>query len=167
MIIGAINKGGTVFLLSTKTNKMKLIQLSKPARVFLPFLAILMLLTFGSCSRRENFQLSTVTPAARGFVRIKKDRNNDYNIKIKISDLAEVVRLQPPASTYVIWLVASDSSVKNIGQIKSSKRTFSKNLKGYFETVSSVNPKRIFITAETDGTVQYPNTEIVLTTNNF
>jgi len=130
-------------------------------------LIILILLTFGSCARRENFQVSTITPAARGFVKIKKDKNNNYDIKIKVSDLAEVARLEPPATTYVIWLVASDSSVKNIGQIKSSEGTFSKNLKGYFETVSSVNPKKIFITAETDGTVQYPNVETILTTKSF
>jgi hypothetical protein len=145
---------------------MKLIT-TPTKKIILPLLVVTMLFTFGSCARKEFFLTSTVTPAARGFVKLKKDNNNNYVIQIKLSDLAEVERLQPPARTYVIWEVAGDSTTKNIGQVRSSRGSFSKNLKGYFESVSPIKPTRIFITAEQDGTVQYPNDPIVLTTDNF
>jgi hypothetical protein len=135
--------------------------------IILPLLAFMMLFAFDSCARKEYFLTSTVTPAARGFVKLKKDKNNNYAIQIKLSDLAEVERLQPPARTYVIWEVGTDSTTKNIGQVKSSMGAFSKNLKGYFESVSATKPTKIFITAEQDGTVQYPNDQIILTTDNF
>jgi hypothetical protein len=55
--------------------------------------------------------------------------------------------------------------VKNIGQINSSSSLLSKRLKGSFETVSSIKPTKIFITAEDDGTIQYPGTQILTTTS--
>ena len=147
---------------------MKLIRLRELTKnIVLPILAVIMVLSFDSCARRESFLISTITPAARGFVKLKKDNNNNYVIQIKISDLAEIQRLQPPAHNYVIWLVTNDGTVKNIGQIKSSMSSFSKNLKGYFESVSSFKPTKIFITAEDQGDVQFPNTQVILTTNNF
>lgn len=58
------------------------------------------------------------------------------------------------------------NETKNIGQIKTSSALLSKQMKSSFETVSPVKPKKIFITAETDGSVQYPNqSDIVLTTD--
>jgi hypothetical protein len=38
-------------------------------------------------------------------------------------------------------------------------------MKASFETVSSIKPTKIFITAEVGGIVQYPDSQIVLTTD--
>jgi hypothetical protein len=43
----------------------------------------------------------------------------------------------------------------------------SNKLKASFETVSPVKPTKIFITAEDDPGVQYPGTQVVLTTQAF
>jgi hypothetical protein len=43
----------------------------------------------------------------------------------------------------------------------------SKQLKGSFKTVSSDKPVKIFITAEDDAAVQYPGTQVVLSTDKF
>ena len=51
---------------------------------------------------------------------------------------------------------------KNIGRINSSN-----NLNVSFETVSSFQPIKIFITAEADESTQAPSDMIVLTTDNF
>ena len=122
---------------------------------------------FSSCAKKINFLNSAVAPAARGDVKIKKDGNNNYNIKIQLLDLAESNRLQPPKNTYVVWLESDNSYVKNIGQIKSGINFLAKKLKASFETVSTVKPTRIFITAEDDGSVQYPGTVVVLTTGSL
>ena len=122
---------------------------------------------FSACAKKINFLNSAVTPAARGDVKIKKDGNNNYNINIHLLNLAESNRLQPPKNTYVVWMESTDSYVKNIGQIKSDINFLAKKLKASFETVSTVKPTRIFITAEDDGSVQYPGTVVVLTTGSL
>ncbi len=59
----------------------------------LPFALLQM---FTSCSKNIEFENSNVVPAARGDISVKKDKNNNYNIKLEISYLAEPERLQPP-----------------------------------------------------------------------
>jgi hypothetical protein len=122
---------------------------------------------FTSCAKKAMFQTSTVVPAARGFVKVSKDNNKNYVIKIQLTDLAEVNRLTPPKKTYVIWLVTEEDITRNIGQIKSASSMLSSKLKASFETVSSNKPTKIFITAEDDGNVQFYGSQIVLTTNKF
>ena len=86
---------------------------------------------------------------------------------VKASDyLLNYRKLEPAMKTYVIWMETEQEPVKNIGQINSSSSFLSKRLKGSFETVSSIKPTKIFITAEDDGTIQYPGTQI-LTTASF
>ena len=68
--------------------------------------------------------------------------------------------------TYVVWMETDETYVKNIGQINTSTGLLSKRLKSSFTTVSSIKPTKIFITAEEDGSIQYPGTT-VLTTANF
>ena len=128
---------------------------------------ILMIFLYTSCAKKITFLNSQITPAARGFVKIKKDKNKNYAIQIQVSDLAEIERLQPPAKTYVIWLVTNEGIVNNIGKLNSTTVNFSKRLKGSFESVSSFKPTKIFITAEQDGNVQFPSSQVVLVTNNF
>jgi hypothetical protein len=68
---------------------------------------------------------------------------------------------------YVVWMETADNVTKNIGQINSSTGFLSNKLKASFETVSSTKPTKIFLTAEDDAGIQYPGTQMVLTTNDF
>jgi hypothetical protein len=126
-----------------------------------------LVLTFSSCATRVKFATSSVVPAARGDVKIKKDKNNNYIIKIEITNLAEVSRLQQSRQSYVVWLVSEKDETKNIGRIKSSSGMFSSKLKASFETVTSYKPTKIFITAEDDGAITYPSTQVVIATERF
>lgn len=134
--------------------------------VFIAFTTFLVL-SFSSCATRVKFATSSVVPAARGDVKIKKDKNNNYIIKIEIINLAEVSRLQQGRQSYVVWLVSEKDETKNIGRIKSSSGMFSNKLKASFETVTSYKPTKIFITAEDDGAITYPSTQVVLATERF
>jgi hypothetical protein len=120
-----------------------------------------------SCARKVSFLTSSVVPAAQGTVKVKKDNNKNYDIKIDINNLAEPDRLQPSKKTYVVWMDSDNNEIKNIGQINSSTGFLSSKLKASFQTVSSVKPNKIFITAEDDGNIQYPGSQTVLTTTNF
>ena len=124
-----------------------------------------MLLIFNlvGCAKKIPFQTSDQVPAARGNVTYSKDKNNNYEIKLQISYLAEPNRLQPPKITYVVWMDSDQNSNPiNLGQIVGTSK-----LKINFETVSSSKPKRIFITAEDDPSIHYPGSYVVLETNNF
>ncbi len=136
-------------------------------RNFLVVIASLLLLAGTSCARKINFMTSTIVPAAEGKVKVKKDDNNNYSIKINIENLAEPQRLVPGRKTYVVWMSTENNSIKNIGQINSSSGLFSSKLKASFETVSSFKPRKIFITAEDDAAIPYPGMQVVLSTDNF
>lgn len=125
------------------------------------------LFLFASCSKKISFLTSSVVPAARGDVTVKRDKNKNYVIALDISDLAEVNRLQPAKETYVVWIETDSQIVRNVGQIKSSTSLFSKKLRASFETVSSYQPYKIFITAENNPSAPYPGEQIVLSTNRF
>ena len=122
----------------------------------------LLLLGGSSCAHKTTFLTSTVVPAAEGTIKWKKDANDNYVITIKMINLAEVERLQPPKKAYVVWMENQEGRPKNLGQINSSHETFSKKLKATFETVSSFKPTKIYITAEDESNVNYPSSMIVL-----
>jgi hypothetical protein len=137
------------------------------SRSALVLFSLVMLTMLNSCAKKVSFQTSTVVPAAEGSVKLTKDNNNNYGIKIFLANLAEPTRLQPSKSSYVVWMETDENSTKNIGQINTSTGFMSSKLKASFETVSPVKPTKIFITAEDDPGVQYPGTQVVLTTQAF
>lgn len=122
---------------------------------------IMVMATFGACSKKVVFLPSSVVPAAEGYVQVKKDGNENYAITLKVSNLAEVDKMQPPKKTYVLWMETDRGLTRNIGQVVSSR-----NLNANFETVTSFRPVKIFLTAEDDGNVQDPG-NVVLTTAKF
>jgi hypothetical protein len=133
----------------------------------LSIFAVLLFLSLVSCATKITFQTSSVVPAARGQVNIQKDTNENYVVKVKIDNLAEVKRLEPSKNVYVIWMETDDSLVKNIGQIKSDTKFMSSKLKATFETVTAFKPSKIFITAEDNADTKYPGSQFVLETNKF
>ncbi len=140
---------------------MKTTKLNFPTRtmVFL-VVATIMVFAFHSCATKTTFLRSSVVPAAEGKVTIKEDKNENFNIKMTISNLADVERLQPPKNSYVVWLESDQGNPRNVGRIITSDR-----LKVNFETVATQRPNRLFITAEDNQNVQYPGSVVVLTTD--
>jgi hypothetical protein len=135
--------------------------------IVLGIFAAIIVFSVNSCATSVSFLNSSVVPAAQGTVKIKTDKNKNYVIQISLSNLVESTRLQPSKLTYIVWMVTDRELTKNIGQLNSSKGFMSKALKGSFKTVSSDKPVKIFITAEDDAAVQYPGTQVVLSTDKF
>lgn len=121
-----------------------------------------LMILLSSCASKTPFLTSEIIPAARGYVKVDRDKLQNYNIELSLEYLAEAERLTPPKETYVIWMESDQNSTKNIGQINTTSG--SNKLKASFETSSSFEPTRIFISAEDNGTVSYPGSQIVLTT---
>jgi len=142
---------------------MKTAKLNTLTKTFLTgIMATAMLFVFSSCAKKITFLTSSVVPAAEGQITVKNDKNNNYNIQMQITNLADIERLQPAKKSYVVWMETMDNLPKNIGRISSSKK-----LKVDFNTVSTMRPTKIFITAEEDETSQYPGSMVVLTTDRF
>lgn len=120
-----------------------------------------------SCARKMTFQNSSVVPAAEGSVKVKKDKNNNYSIDMNVIRLADPKRLSPSKAVYLVWMDTENNGTKNMGQLKTSSGMFSQALKSSLSTVSAFKPIRIFITAEDNAAVQYPNGQVVLQTSDF
>ena len=143
-----------------KTNKLV-------SGIFFSILVVSVIFLTTACVQKVTFLNSSVVPAAKGSVKIKKDYNKNYVIEVEIEDLVEVERLRPEKQTYVVWMETDRGNAENLGQLKSSRSFFSKQKTASLETVSSFKPVKIFITAENGIDVRYPESQIVLTTDNF
>ncbi len=129
------------------------------------FLCVMFLLQ--SCAKKIVFATSDVVPAAEGSVKVRKDKNNNYNIDLSLIRLAAPERLSPPRDTYIVWMETEANGTKNLGQLKTSSSMLSKTLKSSLKTVSAFKPNKFFITAEDDAGVQYPGGQTVLSTGYF
>jgi len=146
---------------------MKAKRLNKLTKnIFLGILIPIMIFSFTSCAVRSTFLTSSVVPAAEGKVKIKRDKNQNYVIKIYVSNLAEVERLLTSKHNYVVWMETDQGKTENLGQLKSSRGFLSKKLEASLETRSSYNPAKIYITAEDNTDAEYPGT-VILSTSNF
>jgi hypothetical protein len=126
----------------------------KVSAAFIVLFAIMMLPSCGTTN--FDFSKSTVVPAAEGSVKVKKDKNNNYNIDLHVKRLADPKRLSPEKKMYVVWLKTEDKGSINIGQLKSSS----------LKTVTTFKPTDFFITAEDNADIRYPEGQTVLNTGN-
>lgn len=65
---------------------------------------VFMIFSIHSCARKLTFGVSPVVPAAEGTVKIKKSKNDNYIVDVKVRNLAESKRLTPPRDVYVVWM---------------------------------------------------------------
>lgn len=130
-------------------------------------LCIIVILSLSSCASKTSFLTSAMVPAAEGTIMVKKDKNKNYDVKVKIYNLAEVERLEPPKKVYVLWMENEEGRVKNMGRINSSHEMISKKLKASFETVTPFKPTKIYITAEDEANITTPSSMVVLLSNSI
>ena len=126
------------------------------------FLAAVFILS--SCAQKMHFAVSAVAPAATGIVKIKKDNNSNYNISLKINNLASSDRLTPSKKAYIVWMITENSGTKNIGQLQSNSKFLSSKLKASLQTVTAFKPNGFFITGEDETQIRVPSGNIVLQT---
>lgn len=118
---------------------------------------ILPLLIFSmGCATTVNFDKSAIVPAAELKGKVKKDKNENYEIEISGKHLAKPEDLSPAKSYYVLWM-ETDKGIINLGNLK-----IDNSLNAGITAVNSSKPNKIFITAEDDITVQMPGTQTVV-----
>lgn len=129
--------------------------------------ALLLSFSLSSCSKKASFATSTIEPAARGSVKMKKDKNNNYNVTVDVKYLAEPQRLQPAKQVYVVWAKTPDNREQNLGQLRIGHGLFSSTLKGSLDAVTPFEPIQVYITAEDKADIEYPSSYTVLAANSF
>jgi hypothetical protein len=137
-------------------------------QLFIFITIITIVLVNSSCtSVKKKFLVSSVVPAAEGTVTVKKDKNNNYHIKIEIDNLADPNRLEPAKEVYVVWMESVDHSVRRLGRMVTSSGLFTSGLKASLETVTTIKPQKVFISAENNAEVTEPGKLVVLTSENL
>lgn len=139
----------------------------RKARLITASIFGVLLLSLSSCTKTVDFLQSSVVPAAKGTVKIHTDNNDNYVIDLRVVDLADVSRLEQPGNSYVVWMKTDRGETVKLGQLDSSTGFMSKQMKASLATVSSFMPVEIFITAEYNSDVEYPDRVVVLTTGGF
>ena len=146
-----------------KTKKL----INRAKNILIGVFIIGMIVPFTSCAQKIKFMNSSVVPAAQGYIKVKRDKNKNYVIKLEVMDLADVERLQTSNVSYVVWMETDQGRTENLGQLNSSSGFMSKQMKASLETVSSYKPSKIYITAEENTNVQFPGDKAILTTDRF
>ena len=123
-------------------------------------IAFCLTLVLVSCGTSKMvFENSSIVPAATGEVKVKKDKNENYAIDLSVKNLAAAEKLTPAKSLYLVWMEDGKNPVKKLGRMDPSN-----SLKGSLTALSTVEPTKLFITAEDNAEVTYPTGEVVLTT---
>lgn len=135
--------------------------------ILIGFFLVLLFSPLNLSAKKFKFNISTVVPAAEGYVKVKEDSNKNYHIKIYVANLAGIERMENSKLTYVVWMETDQGKTENLGQLVSSTALFSSKLQATIETVSPYQPVKIFITTESEINVEYPGRQVVLTTDRF
>jgi len=98
------------------------------------------------------FPVANDAPAADITAKIKKDKNNNYEIEVIAIHLAGAGRLNPPKNNYSVWIIAENGETKNIGQLSHKNAK-----KSVLLTTTPFSVKEIFITAENQANLNYPS----------
>lgn len=147
---------------SKQKNMQKNLQ-GRLTRGAIPFLAILFILSLGSCSRKVSFTPSREVPAAKGWVRVKHTESN-YEVKIRIDNLAPATNLSPPQHVYIVWVDTESDGIKRLGSMQSSRSFLSSALKASLDATMPYKPIRVTVTAESEPDPAYPGMYTVLRT---
>ncbi|NEU70280.1 hypothetical protein GK091_25610 [Spirosoma agri] len=123
-------------------------------------LSLVIAIALNACTPKMAFTSSSVVPAASGTINVKKDKNENYTLKVNVHNLAESKNLTPSKGSYLVWMKQNDRSVKKLGQLNPSGKTLTASL----SATAVAKPQEVFITAEDNAEILYPAGQTVLTT---
>lgn len=141
-----------------KLNTKKTLNIKDSFKI-LSFLFAAVLLT--ACANKITFPTSEVVPAANAVLEVEKNKSENYELKLEVTNLAEPGRLSPARSNYVVWMVTEKNGTINLGNLRV------KNSKASLETVTPYKPIRVFITAEDTPKAVIPGTQVILNSKDF
>jgi hypothetical protein len=121
-----------------------------------------MVVVFTACSKDIVFPVSDIVPAAEAVLKVNKNDNDNYNLELKVENLAAADRLSPPRRSYVVWMVSKKNGTISMGNLDIGRKN-----KGVIKSTTPYEPIRVFITAEDGATPVVPSTQIILDSGRF
>lgn len=115
-----------------------------------------------ACSNKIVFPNSEIVPAAEAVLEVEKNKSENYELQLEVTNLADPRRLTPSRGNYVVWMVTEQNGTINLGNLRVNK-----NNKATLETVTPYKPVRIFVTAEDTPKAVLPGTQVILNSNDF
>lgn len=114
----------------------------------------LFLFSLGACSKKYTFPTSTITPAADGQVKVKKQKGGIYSFETKVESLANPSRLTPSRDHYIVWAQNEAGEFQNLGTMELSKKN-----RATLEGALMYKPLYFIVTAEDVRNTNVPNLE--------
>lgn len=137
---------------------MKFERLAKAAKVTIVASA---LAVAGCATSKVALMSHGDTPAAEGIVATSRTKNQNTAVDVRVKHLAEPARIEPGATTYVVWArPAGTRSVQNLGALSVDGK-----LNGQLKTVTPFPQFELFITAEPTAAVSQPRGQELLSAN--
>lgn len=148
---------------------------------FTGFVMMLIITTLGACSKKSSSAKSSASSESatieapvpsppeevKDGMQIKRNAEGNFIIQLVIVNLEPVKLMKPVKEGYVVWMVNPDNTISHIGTIEGANTWNTKKDVTKFESVSTVKPNKVFITAETDLKTQKPGKQVVWSTGNF
>lgn len=119
-------------------------------------LIALVVILLGACSKPVVFPISQVVPSADIQMKIKTDKNKNYNIILQAQHMAGPERLSPAKNVYVVWAVNESGRSENLGRLVINKKR-----QAQLHATTAFKPYYIVITAEEQGDVLVPGKQEV------
>lgn len=122
------------------------------------FLSLLLISSAGAC--KTTVKAATEAPALGSDATIvaKKNKTGTYDVSIEILNLAPAARLEPEATTFVVWLVTKDAPAVRAGALAYDEGDRLGQLQA-----TSPNPSfQVLITLEKEAAPAGPNGKKIL-----
>jgi outer membrane protein OmpA-like peptidoglycan-associated protein len=105
------------------------------------------------------FRGTTVLPKVSGEAKIRRAGRRGTRVELHIEDLPRASELGGPYSTYVLWAIAPDGRVDNLGEIKRSGSSF---VDSKIDVTTPLQTFALIVTAEPHFLMKVPSRMVVL-----
>jgi hypothetical protein len=100
---------------------------------------------------------SDILPGATAQLQVDKEKDGNSQLEVKATGMAKPGRLNPAATTYLVWVQQEGSQPTSQGELKVGN-----NHKGDIKMATTFRTFNVFVTAETDSHTTLPSEQVVL-----
>jgi hypothetical protein len=100
---------------------------------------------------------SDILPGATAQLQVDKEKDGNSQLEVKATGMAKPGRLNPAATTYLVWVQQEGSQPTSQGELKVGN-----NHKGDLKSATTLHTFNVFVTAETDAQTKLPSEQVVL-----
>jgi hypothetical protein len=126
---------------------------------YCPVLLCAAVLALAPASYAKNYPMtaSNILPGATAQLQVSKEKDGNSQLQVKATGMAKPGRLNPAATTYIVWVQQEGAQAISQGELKVGH-----NHKGDIKMATTFRTFNVFVTAETDSNTTLPSEQVVL-----